>query len=52
VTISRHTGIALSDLENWHPRDLATLLDIFAEEAATRRRNEMGRSWVVPKRTR
>lgn len=25
-------------LENWHPRDLATLVDILEEEAADRRR--------------
>jgi RNase P/RNase MRP subunit p30 len=38
VTLARLTGIALSELEVWHPRDLATLVDQLDEEMAAQRR--------------
>jgi hypothetical protein len=38
VSLARLTGIALSELVDWHPRDLATLVDLLDEEMAAQRR--------------
>jgi hypothetical protein len=43
VTLARVTRVPLSDLEMWHPRDLATLVDQLEEEQAAARRADRRR---------
>lgn len=38
MSLARLTGVPLSDLLTWGPRDLATIADMIEEEAAARRR--------------